>query len=399
MSGPKPRGSVTITSSGRARARIKIHGKEHVETFDTDAEAWAFLAALLDESKPDTRKTLASFGKRWLDTRELSGVYRHVDKERSVWSAHVLTWECAEWEVAKIARKHVASFVRDLSAKNSAKGTPLSRAVVKHALRLVKRCLDAAADEGLVSANPAAGVEVPRRAGGPRKWTYLTVDEIERVLALSHDERDPRPMDLTLERRAVYAIAIYAGLRKSEIWALRWEHMDLEGARPQIHVREGKSDAAVRDVPLLPQALEHVRRWRDRELGVTRGFGLVFPPGPRSDKARRGDDADAGWRDHPYTYRGVRKVRQGSATRAQLGRHVRFHDLRHTCASHLVMGSWTPEPLTIQQTRRWLGHSSTSVTDRYAHMGTDGLHAAIEGEESGQRTNRGATRLTTRKDA
>ena len=177
-------------------------------------------------------------------------------------------------------------------------------------------------------------------------------------------------------------IAIYVGLRKSEIWRLRWEDVVLDGDRPRIHVREGKSDAAVRDVPLLAPVVPYIERWRDREAGVRRAFGLVFPPGPRSAAGVRGDSSDAGWRDHPYVYRGKRKLRPGVARRAELGRHVRFHDLRHTCASHLVMGSWTPRPMTIAEARRWLGHSSSSVTDRYAHMSTEGLHALIEAEES-----------------
>jgi integrase len=389
MSGPKPKGSVTLMPSGRFRARVKVHGKERVETFDSEPEGWAFIAGVIAEAERVESKTLGAYGEKWLDARELSGVYRHVDKERTVWRAHVLSWECSEWEMHRIARKHVASFVRGLGAKASKRGTPLSRASVKHALRLVKRCLDAAADEGLVNANAAAGVEVPRRAGGPRKWTYLELDEIERVFACAQPVRKDHPF-IDLERRAVYAIAIYVGLRKSEIWRLRVEDVVLDGARPVVRVREGKSDSAVRDVPLLAAAIPHVRAWRDRG-GVTRAFGLLFPPSSTSAaRTMHGDDYDGGWRDHPYRDKGVRKVRQGTASRSGLARHVRFHDLRHTCASHLIMGSWTPEPLTIQQARRWLGHSSTSVTDRYAHMGTEGLHAAIESEESVSRRPRTA---------
>jgi integrase len=380
MSGPKSKGSITTLPNGRALMRVTIGGKLHQGRFDTEEEAQIALDVLLREKAPGDDKTFGAYSRRWFDARELRGVVKHVKKERSTWDAHVRTWECYEWPLDRIRRKHIAAFLASMEKKTKRNGEPIGRGVAKHLLSLIRACLRSAADEGLIDANPAMDIDVPRRAGGPRKWTYLELEEIERVFVAEHADRKDTP-HLTLERRAAYAIAIYAGLRKSEIWRLRWEDIAIGGQRPSIHVREGKSDHAVRDVPLLPQAAEHVRRWRERD-GVSRAFGLAFSPreNPRSARTTHGDDYDAGWRDHPYTYRGVRKVRQGAASRCGFGRRVRFHDLRHTCASHLVMGSWTPEPMTIQQARRWLGHSSTSVTDRYAHMGSEGLHAAIESE-------------------
>lgn len=382
MSGPKSKGSITQLPNGRWLMRVTINGVLEQGRFDTEDEAGAALGLLLREKSPNDTRVFGDYSRTWFDERELRGVVKHVKKERSTWDAHVRTWECYEWPLASIKRKHVAAFLKAMEKKTKANGDALGRGVAKHCLSLMRACFSSAADDGLIDANPAADVKVPRRVGGPRKWTFLSLDEIERVFTVEHADRKDMPY-LTLERRAAYAIAIYAGLRKSEIWRLRWDDIDLEGARPGLHVREGKSDHAVRDVPLLTQAIEHVRRWRDRG-GVSHRFGLVFPPSvnPRASRSTHGDDHDAGWRDHPYRIGDVLKVRLGAASRCGFGRSVRFHDLRHTCASHLVMGSWTPEPLTIQQARRWLGHSSTSVTDRYAHMGSEGLHAAIEAEHA-----------------
>lgn len=381
MSGPKSKGSITTLPNGRALMRVTIGNRLHQGRFDTEEDAQAALDMLLREKAPDDDKTFGAFSRKWFDARELRGVVKHVKKERPTWDAHVRAWECYEWPLDRIKRKHVAAFLVSMEKKPKRNGEPLGRGVAKHVLSLVRACFNTACDEGLINVNPAMGIAVPRRAGGPRRWTFLTLNEIDRVFAVEHADRKDMP-HLTLERRAAYAIAIYAGLRKSEVWRLRWEDITLDGPRPSIHVREGKSDHAVRDVPLLPQAIEHIRRWRERD-DVSRRFGLVFSPrdNPRSARTTHGDDYDAGWRDHPYREKGTRKVRLGANSRCDFGRKVRFHDLRHTCASHLVMGSWTPEPLTIQQARRWLGHSSTSVTDRYAHMSEDGLHAAIEAED------------------
>ena len=49
-------------------------------------------------------------------------------------------------------------------------------------------------------------------------------------------------------------------------------------------------------------------------------------------------------------------------------RHRRIHDLRHTCASHMVMAS-----IPLLSVARFLGHKSTRVTERYAHLAPEHL--------------------------
>ena len=72
----------------------------------------------------------------------------------------------------------------------------------------------------------------------------------------------------------------------------------------------------------------------------------------------------------------------GYRMRAGITRRVRFHDLRHTCASHLVMGTWDIT-LSLMETAQWLGHSSLSVTQRYAHLCPDRLAARVAAETGG----------------
>ena len=67
-------------------------------------------------------------------------------------------------------------------------------------------------------------------------------------------------------------------------------------------------------------------------------------------------------------------VRQaGYSKRLGFGRLVRFHDLRHTCASHLIMGTWGVQ-WSLSEIAAFLGHSDTEVTERYAHLSPDYLH-------------------------
>jgi hypothetical protein len=64
---------------------------------------------------------------------------------------------------------------------------------------------------------------------------------------------------------------------------------------------------------------------------------------------------------------------------------VRFHDLRHTFASHLVSGSWGPA-WTLKELAEMMGHRSTRTTERYAHLATHHLAAKAAQTARGRAT-------------
>ncbi len=78
-------------------------------------------------------------------------------------------------------------------------------------------------------------------------------------------------------------------------------------------------------------------------------------------------------------------------------RRVRFHDLRHTCASHLVMGTWGRQ-WTVNEVSAFIGHSDISVTQRYAHLSVDHL-AVAAAETTGDVQAPKETTLATRRSA
>jgi integrase len=67
--------------------------------------------------------------------------------------------------------------------------------------------------------------------------------------------------------------------------------------------------------------------------------------------------------------------------RVGIKRHIRFHDLRHTCASHLLQGTWAPKmirgPLRLEEVKAWLDHSDIGVTQRYAHLAPDAIRGKV----------------------
>lgn len=378
-------GTVDQLPSGRWRARLILPGgvRRSLGSFATQAEAAAVADAATHQVAHRNKAaapvvgstlTLADWGKTWLDQRELDGI-RGIAQERSVWRAHVVP-RLGACVVREITRPQVVRWLgvlRQSKAQVSARGGAvgahtlsdrvLSRQVVLHALRVLRAALRAARDAGHLHDDPTDGVTVPRGREGRAEdaWTFLSADEVD---ALVRCEAIPDPW------RALYTVAVYSGLRRGELWALRWEDVSM-GEVPELTVRASNGgptkSGRVRRVPLLPPAIEALTRIRPTSPQPP--TGLVFPT---EGGGQRGPHNDARWAPAGRAGGPI----NGYRTRAGIVRHVRFHDLRHTCASHLVMGSFGPT-LSLLEAAQWLGHTSVAVTQRYAHLCPDRLAARV----------------------
>lgn len=311
------------------------------------------------------RDTLREWGGRWLDRREVGGRVRGIDEERSVWRRQIMPAAFADLALTQITRPMVVRWIyerlhegrRTLARRVKRGGVwtmdfreteqPLSRGTVRHALNLLRLCLRAACDEGELSANAAADVRIPRADDSRIAWTWLRPDEID--LALEVDDE---------HARILWTLAIYTGLRKGELAGLRWCDVDL-GVRPHLRVERSYAgptkSGKPREVPLLPPAYAALKAWRELERGIA--LRPVFPSA--SDGVRA-----SWWEPGDWPRRSLDLLK----------RPVRFHDLRHTCASHLVQGTWG-RALSLYEVGAWLGHGDPKTTMRYAHLAPEGLHA------------------------
>lgn len=376
-------GSIT-RARDRWRVRMTLDNGRRVSLgcHDTEEEAEAVLAEarrrVTEADLLTGAVTVAAFGRRVLEARELDGV-RGMRSEWSTYRRHVVASELGPLPLAAVTRRDVERWVRALLRRPGMRGRrqgsghvlvptgrTLSRQSVIHALRILRAILEEAAREELVEANPAAGVRVPKQARTDDPWTWLTAEEIDAVL-----DCDAIPVD----RRLIYQVAIFTGLRAGELWGLRWADVHLEGDRPELVVRHSRGGPTKGGrpgrVPLLEPARAALARWATM-ADDARPDALVWPA---EGGGHHANGFDAGWADHPERLGGELVVRAGHKSLAGISRPVRFHDLRHTCASHLVMGTWG-RPWRLEEVRGVLRHQSIAMTQRYAHLAPDALHSA-----------------------
>lgn len=357
------------------RVRLWVDGRRvSYGVYDDEATARDRLAAALEQrGDRDGTITLRAWGIDWLSAREKRGS-RAIRTERLCWGKHVAPSWIAAMPLRRITRAHVVRFVRELEAKRHARtGALLSRQTLVHALNLLRRSLGDAADEGKIAANPASDVRITKnRASSAQPWTFLTLAEIARLEALpvcagtesaplARNRNGTESDTLTPAQRTIFIVGIYTGLRDGEMWALRWGDVVLDEERPEILVRASNDGATksgrVRRVPLLEPARLELERWKQLRPGIA--GALVFPS---ADGSQHACGYDADW---PRVKRELLKIE----------RRVRLYDLRHTCASHLVQGSWG-RVYSLAEIAAWLGHSNISITMRYSHLAPGGLHDA-----------------------
>jgi integrase len=183
--------------------------------------------------------------------------------------------------------------------------------------------------------------------------------------------------------RPVILVAIFCGLRASELRGLRWADVDFDAKKLSLTQRADashrigklKSKAAYRSIPCPPMVMNALREWK---LVCPKGdLDLVFPNGvgkveSHSNLVERGLEPilkAAGFSDRRQLTDGTRKPvmdAAGAPVMVEVGKYG-MHSLRHACASLWIESGFNPK-----QIQKLMGHSSIKVTfDVYGHLFAD----------------------------
>ena len=243
-------------------------------------------------------------------------------------------------------------------------------------MNALKAALNRAVDWGYLDASPLARLK-PTKTDNRPKVRYLNAYEAQRLRQALADREgrmrverasanewrqargylkmpDLHAVPFTDHIRPLVLLALNTGMRRGELFNLQWDDVELE--RGNLTVQgDGAKSGQTRHIPLNREAMDLLRDWQ-RSTGAY--IGLVF----FARDGGRLNNINSAW--------------SGVIKRAGI-EAFRFHDLRHTFASWLVMAG-----TDLYVVRDLLGHASITQTERYAHLAPAQKMAAVAALEA-----------------
>lgn len=358
--------------NGRQKRATKTHpSKVVVREWATKLEADIDAGRFVDPRAGDV--TLRGFYDRWSRTRVVADATSA--KTESFWRTHVdRAW--GGHPLTTITRPALRAWVKRLAEEECpvCYGTPgVSRSgvLVKHTDKAGRSCpgvgkppglggwtiqgvvstlsaiLSAAADDGMIAANPVPGLTLPRVDAKPIFfWTKPDAQRLVEALG---------------EHGLMCDLDLHVGLRWGELAGLRRRYLDLDhglihvvGVQTRTGWREyPKSKMSRRTVPVPPRLRDSLA---EACLALA-GDDLVFQaPG------------GGPWDDSNFRRRVF-----GPAIKAAGVPAGTPHDMRHTAASWLVQAG-----VDLYRVQALLGHESPRTTQRYAHLAPDAFGRILE---------------------
>ena len=250
------------------------------------------------------------------------------------------SWKKADVHNIKVLNEHFSGLplheisthkVQQFKQQRAKEVTP---ATVNRQLTCLKSMFNKAISWGKFSGkNPVKGIKLFKENN--QRLRFLEKEEIIKLLANCNEHIKP-----------IVIIALNTGMRRGEIMGLKWRDIDFR--RGIIHLYNTKNGEK-REIPLNEQArnaLISVRKHPESELVFTKKDGQSYGDFKKSflkalDKS------------------GIKEFR--------------FHDLRHTFASHLVMNG-----VDLNTVRELLGHKSLAMTLRYSHLSPSHKKHAVD---------------------
>jgi integrase len=292
--------------------------------------------------------TLGEYLDRWLSGSVRGSVKQSTfDRNEIAVRVHIKP-ALGSIKLKKLAPAHVQGFYQDRL------DTGLAPASVNKLHVVLHKALDQAVKWNMIPRNPTEVVRAPRPT--PKEMHPLSTDETRKLLEAARSDK--------LE--ALYVLAIHTGMRQGELLALKWLDVDLENATVSVRrtltknggrllLGEPKTRKSRRNIQLTDEAVRALREHLDRQVEHIQRFGDLYR------------DEGLIFASEVGTLINPSNLRQRSFAsllkRASLPQ-IRFHDLRHTCATLLL--SRNVHPKFVQEL---LGHANIAITlDTYSHV-------------------------------
>lgn len=249
-------------------------------------------------------------------------------------------------------------YIQDFYQHELDRGVTANTVIHYHAN--IRKCLQYAFQIGMIRSNPADRVERPRKE--KFKSEIYSGEELEQLFTAI--QGDPAEFGVIM--------AAFYGLRRSEIVGLKWDAIDFEnkkisiqhtvvtakvnGTLTEIARDKTKTKSSCRTLPLIPACEQMLNKMKKEQEQNRKVCGKSYC---------------TDYLDYIYVDPMGKRIRPDFLSQhfpdflvAHQMKRIRFHDLRHSCASLLYANG-----VSLKEIQEWLGHSDISTTSNiYTHL-------------------------------
>lgn len=366
---PQGDGTIRKRSDGRWEARIIVGHKNDGSPMYKSAFAKTQKSALKQlhqlielyrdvDLTEDCRMTLGEWLDKWLDEYMIFTIREStLDSYRAMVKNQVKPFIGGK-QIASLTTADMQKFYNKIKKEGRVRehpihGKTLADSMVRGVHMMLHEALDTAVKERLIAKNPTNGTTVPK-CNYPEKQ-ILGDSQLETFLEAIKGEE---------YWDTFFYVEVMTGLRRGEICGLKWQDINFEENKLQVKrsvsvkkgggvsIGETKTETGVRCIQMPPSVAELLKSKKQTAITEWVFPNFIHPEQPIS----------------PATaYRKLKIILKHAGLPL-----IRFHDLRHTFATHATHGGVDPKTLA-----GILGHTNASFTlDTYTHVTSDMQKAA-----------------------
>lgn len=291
----------------------------------------------------------------WLEQTKLKIDVITYQGYKNVVYAHIVPYfKEVNIPLNKLRREHIQKYINEKYEHGRVDGKGgLSARSIKIHMVIISQTLKEAVKNNLIEANPSE---------------YVTLPKQKRNEATFYNENQIKNLFEAIKEEPLYPLIYFTvlfGLRRSEVLGLKWDSVDFENNLITIkhtvvkytsivEKDSTKNASSYRSYPLFDNAKEILLELKNKENENRKLFGKEYIENKYIFKWDNGQP----YRPDFITNKFSKLLKKNGLP------HIRFHDLRHSCASLLVANGFT-----IKDIQEWLGHADIQTTANiYAHL-------------------------------